>query len=81
MQTNFKFSFLSLNAIYTKNKLKYFLLIFLLGACFQIVFYVVEKSLYMGILIAFSTSILMIYAMQFFKSKLFNGKLITKFFR
>ncbi len=67
-------------AHYTKNKLKYFLLIFGLGVIFQVVFYVVEKSFYMGILITFSTSILMIYALQFFKSQLFSGSIASTIF-
>ncbi len=65
-------------AHFTKNKLKYFLIIFILGVLFQIVYFVLYSSLYMGILITFSTSILMIYALQFFKRKLLNGKVIEK---
>lgn len=65
---------------YTKNKLKYFLLIFSLGSAFQVVYYVVEESFYMGILITFSTSILMIYALQFFKEKIFNGSCLEKIY-
>ncbi len=65
-------------AYYTKNKLKYFLLMFGLGLVFQIVFYIVEQSLYLGILITFSTSILIIYALQFLKQKLLNGNVAEK---
>ena len=65
-------------AFYTKNKLRYFSLIFVLGVLFQVVFYVTEQSLYMGILITFSTSILTIYALQFFYKKVINGKIIEK---
>ena len=55
---------------YTKNKLKYFLLVFLLGVACQIVYYVNNDSLLMGILIVFSVSIAIIYALQFaFKVK------------
>ena len=63
---------------YTRNKARYFSLIFALGICFQIVYYVALESAYMGIFITFSTSILMIYALQFFKSKLFYGDYFQK---
>ena len=56
---------------YTKNKLNYFGNIFILGVIFQIVYYVAEKSLMMSIFITFSLSILMIYALQYFKKQLF----------
>ncbi|MBR5192099.1 MAG: hypothetical protein IKW33_01650 [Clostridia bacterium] len=67
-------------AYYTKNKIKYFSLIFVLGLIFQVVFYVAEQSLYMGILITFSISILIIYALQFFQLKLNNGSLLEKIY-
>lgn len=60
-------------ARYTRNKIKYLLLIFLLGAGFQGFYYAFEGEMYLGILITFSISILMIYALQFFKKKLANG--------
>ena len=63
---------------YTKNKTKYFGTIFLLGVIFQLVYYVVERSLYMCIFITFSTSILMIYALQNFKKQLFSNKSIVQ---
>ena len=50
---------------YTKNKKKHFLMIFLLGTGCQLVFSISQKSLYMGILITFSLSIALIYAIQF----------------
>lgn len=49
---------------YTKNKLSYFLKIFILGVLCQIVYYFSEESLYFGILITFSFSILTIYSYQ-----------------
>ena len=49
---------------YTKNKLRYFLMVFLLGAMCQVVFYVFSRSLYMCVLVTFSLSILVIYALQ-----------------
>lgn len=51
-------------ARYTKNKTKYFLLIFLLGVLCQIVTYIYNKSLYMCILITFSISIILIFAFE-----------------
>lgn len=58
---------------YTKNKKKYFSIIFLLGLIFQLVYYLATKSSYLGILITFSISILMIYALQNLKKKLFSN--------
>lgn len=60
-------------ARYTRNKIRYFLIIFLLGAAFQGVYYAVEGELYLGILITFSISILLIYALQLLKKKIDNG--------
>jgi hypothetical protein len=67
-------------AQFTRNKIRYFALIFLLGAGSQVVFYILEQSLYMCILITFSISILTIYALQFFKKKLIQGSLIEKIY-
>jgi len=49
---------------YTRNRKKYFGMVFGLGAVCQIVYYFVDQSLYFSILITFSLSILMIYALQ-----------------
>ena len=58
---------------YTRNKTKHFLLLFGLGVACQIVYYIFDPAnLYFGILITFSFSILLIYALQFFKAKVFN---------
>ena len=54
---------------YTRNKKKHFGMIFGLGAVCQIVYYLFDGSLYFSILITFSLSILMIYAMQYWKQK------------
>ncbi len=54
---------------YTRNKKKYFGMVFGLGAVCQIVYYFFDGSLYFSILITFSLSILMIYALQFWKEK------------
>lgn len=60
-------------ARYTRNKIRYFLIIFLLGSAFQGVYYAIEGALYLGILITFSISILLIYSLQLLKKKLANG--------
>lgn len=49
---------------YTRNRLRYFLQIFTLAAACQIVYFLVDGSLYMSILVTFSCSILIIYALQ-----------------
>ena len=54
---------------YTRNKLLRFLMIFLLGAGCQLVFYLYSGGLLQNILLTFSLSITMIYAYQFFKDK------------
>lgn len=50
---------------YTKNKLKHFLFIFILGVVCQVVFYFSNKQIYQGILISFSLSILLIYSYDY----------------
>ena len=57
---------------YTKNKLKHFLMVFLLGLACQAVYFFYGGSLYMCILITFSLSIIIIYALQEFKRALFT---------
>lgn len=58
---------------YTKNKRKHFLLLFGLGAVCQIVYTIFDpKHLYFGILITFSFSTLMIYALQYAKKCTFD---------
>jgi hypothetical protein len=54
---------------YTRNKRKYFGMVFGLGTMCQIVYYFFDGSLYFSILITFSLSILMIYALQYWKQK------------
>lgn len=53
---------------YTKNKLRYFLQIFLLGIACQIVYFVAVKSLSQCVLITFSLSILCAYAVLWAKT-------------
>ncbi len=60
---------------YTKNKLRYFGLIFFPAAICQGAYYLVDnKSTYMCVLITFSLSILMIYALGYFKKAVFADK-------
>ncbi len=54
---------------HTKNKLRYFTNLFVLGMLCQIVFYQFTKSLYQGILITFSLSISCIFAIENFRTK------------
>lgn len=56
----------------TKNKRRYFLSVFLLGAACQVVYCLYDDQLYLGILITFSISILLIYALQALKKVLFG---------
>lgn len=57
---------------YTKNRLKYFLTVFGLGAVCQAVYFITQGSTYMSVLITFSLSILTIYALQAFRESLFD---------
>lgn len=59
---------------YTKNKVRYFLNLFVLGAICQIVLYLYCGLLYMCIFITFALSILIIYALQFMKNTLVSNK-------
>ena len=60
---------------YTKNKWKHFFLLFGLGAICQLVYFIFDPStIYFGILITFSFSTLMIYALQFAKKCTFEEK-------
>lgn len=53
---------------FTRNRLRYFLSLFLLGAVCQIVYLIVDGSTYFSILFTFSLSILMIYALDHAKT-------------
>ena len=55
---------------YTKNKLKYFLCVFGTATICQIAYTVYSQRLYMSILVTFSISILLIYALQYMKNTL-----------
>ena len=64
---------------YTKDKTHHFLLIFCLAVICQVVYYLFDNgNLYMCILVTFSVSILVIYAMQFFKKTLFENTTVSK---
>ncbi|MBQ8207784.1 MAG: hypothetical protein IJZ89_03510 [Clostridia bacterium] len=63
---------------YTKDKLRYFLSVFLLGALCQSVYIIYENDMYMNVLITFSLSIMMIFALQNFKKALFGGSSAVK---
>ncbi len=56
---------------YTKNRLRYWLTIFALGAACQVVYYVALQDTYMCILITFSLSIPGVYALDHVKRCLF----------
>lgn len=55
---------------YTRNKLRYFLSVFLLALLCQTAYYLYDGDTYMSILVTFSLSILMLFAMQSFKRAL-----------
>lgn len=54
---------------YTKNRLRYFLSVFLLGAICQTVYYVFSHDTYLNILLTFSCSIPLIYLLQEWKAR------------
>lgn len=57
---------------YTKNKLRYFLQVFLLGLICLLVYYFYDDTLMGNILITFSGSIALIYLLQLVKKHLFG---------
>ena len=64
---------ISEGARYTKNKIQYFLTMFSLATVCQLVYYFFDNgSLYMCILVTFSLSIIVIYALNWFKKCLFD---------
>ena len=58
---------------YTRNRLRYFLRVFILGSLCQIVYFFVEDDLYLGILITFSFSIVLMALTECVK-KAFRGE-------
>lgn len=67
---------------HTKNKLKYFLSVFILGAVCQLALYIARGPQKQNVLISFSIAIIAIFALQYMKSTLFSAQksLIKKCF-
>ena len=65
---------------YTKNKLKYFLTVFIVATIYQVVYLIFVKDWFFNVLFTFSLSILIIYALQFVKKSIMNrsSKIIIK---
>ena len=57
---------------YTKNKIKYFSLVFGMGLAYTLVFYVYAHTWYFCILFTFALSIMTVFALQAFKNALFS---------
>ncbi|MBQ3211233.1 MAG: hypothetical protein IJB09_07035 [Oscillospiraceae bacterium] len=55
---------------YTRDRKRYFLQIFVLGLLCQIVYFIADGSMYLGVLIAFSMSILLMWALDEVKKAL-----------
>lgn len=55
--------------LYTRNRAKYLGLIAVMAIAFQVVYYIFMNSLYMGVLITFSLSIITIYSIDSFINK------------
>lgn len=64
---------ISEGARYTKNKLKYFLMLFGVGFGCQIVYFVAMRRTDMCIMITFSISVLLIYLLKWAKRVIFSG--------
>lgn len=59
---------------HTKNKLKYFLMVFILGAGCQAVLFIAKGPERLNVLISFSIAILGIYSLQYMKSTVFSAR-------
>ena len=57
---------------YTRSKVRYFSMIFGLAAVCQAVYYIFDGSLYMCVLVTFSLSIMMLFALDNFKRMVFE---------
>ena len=55
---------------YTRDKIRYFLQIFILGIVCQAAYFIADGSMYLGVLIAFSMSILLMWALDGVKKAL-----------
>ena len=65
---------------YTKHKLRYFIMVFILGVICQVAYELSGGGVETCVLITFALSILIVYALQFFKDTVFNEniKIIIK---
>ena len=61
-------------ARYTKNKIKYISTVAAFGVGYQIILYILFRSLRLNILLTFTLALAAIYALDFFKFTLFNKK-------
>lgn len=60
-------------AYYTKNKVKYFIRIFIVGLLCQSVLFIIQyKELYFNILLTFSLSVILIYSFEFIKKAIID---------
>ncbi len=59
---------------YTKNKLKRFLTVFIIGAMYVLCYLIYDGEIYLNVFVTFSISILLIYLWQWAKKLLFNDK-------
>ncbi len=59
---------------YTRNRLRYFLSVFLMAVIIQLVYSIVMHDSYMSIFVTFSLSILLIYLLDFAKKAFIEGK-------
>lgn len=57
---------------YTRNRVKYFLRVFILGLLCQIVYTIVDRELYLGILITFSLSIILMFCTDNLKRTIYR---------
>ena len=56
--------FIAEGFMHTRNRLKYFLRIFIFGVLCQIVFFIAEREMYFGVLITFSISIVLMWLFE-----------------
>lgn len=61
---------------YTGSRKRYFLRVFILGLLCQVVYTIVERDIYLGILLTFSLSILLMTVQERFLSEWKNGKYV-----
>ena len=59
---------------YTRNKFRYFSLVFMFGVVYATVYYYIYHEIYLSIFTTFSFSILAVFALQSFKCNVFVGE-------